>query len=679
METKNTMTETTNKRKYKFEIDTEFANKKRHHEFGYNGVGELVFLRTYSRLKKDGTHETWKDTVERVVNCAYNIQMNTIVNQQKHWNREKGQKSGQEMYEKIYYMQVMPPGRALWAMDEEILEKKGGAPLNNCGFVSTENIDEELSEPFTFATDAFMCGTGIGFNIRGAGKIIINKPNRKRNMHFVEDSREGWVESIGILLDSYFKKGQNTIEFDYSKVRKEGEPLKTFGGISSGPQPLIDAHENIRKVLNKNANNLITKKTIVDIFNIIGKCVVSGGIRRTAEIALGDTSEEFINLKNYEKNPERAEWGWTSNNSIILKTGENFKPFEQLIIKNGEPGFCFVDNMQNYSRMNGIVDKKDYRAEGSNPCNEQTLENRETCILMEIPLNRQYDPNDETKTLNKKIFLRSCKYACLFAKTMTLVPTHWERTNEIISRNRRFGCSVTGIAQFLENQNINILKEWLEEGYKEIQYYDTVYSEWFGIPKSIKTTSVKPSGTISLLTGSTPGIHYPISRYYIRRVRMQHTSKLLPSLKKRGYNIIYDVPNEPQTVIIEFPVDIGCNIRNLKDVTMWEQIMLAEFMQRYWADNQVSVTVTFDSQTEGKHIANALNYAQYNLKGISFLALDNTAYKYAPYESISEDMYKKLYQNIEFSVPLEYTEPNVEINALCPESGCDTDYCLIKS
>ena len=213
-------------------------------------------------------------------------------------------------------------------------------------------------------------------------------------------------------------------------------------------------------------------------------------------------------------------------------------------------------------------------------------------------------------------------------------------------RNRRIGCSLSGIAQFLSNHNWEEFRIWLDDSYKTIQRWDEVYSNWFCIPRSIKTTSIKPSGTVSLLAGATPGMHYPESKYYIRRVRVANKSHLIPSLKQKGFNIEPCVGSEDTTSVVEIPVYIG-EVKTIDDVTMWEQLELAAFLQHWYADNQVSCTVTFDPKTEGKYIAAALNSYQYKIKGISFLPRfeSTTAYPQMPYEKISKEKYEELVKN----------------------------------
>jgi ribonucleoside-triphosphate reductase (thioredoxin) len=284
------------------------------------------------------------------------------------------------------------------------------------------------------------------------------------------------------------------------------------------------------------------------------------------------------------------------------------------------------------------------------------------CCLVETFPNNHDSLEDYQTTL---------KFAYLYAKTVTLGQTHWAETNKVMLRNRRIGCSTSGIAQFITHHGIDELRRWLEAGYDTIQYYDKKYSEWLVIPESIKTTSVKPSGTVSLLAGATPGIHYPEARFYIRRVRLAKTSELIKPLKKAGYRVepAVDAPND--TVVVEVPIDAGSGIRTAKEISMWEQLYIAAFMQKYWADNQVSCTVTFDPQTEGHQLEAALNFAQYNLKGISFLPrVKKGAYPQMPYEEIDEPTYSTRVAELS---TLKLNGAGGETPA--PERGCDSDVC----
>jgi len=651
----------------KFQLSENFINKykRKRPPFGFNGLGELVYMRTYSRIKENGKNERWWETVQRVVEGTYSMQKKWIDSHQLGWNPWQAQRSAQDMYERIFNMKFLPPGRGLWAMGTPITEEKNlYAALNNCAFVSTKTIKEDYSKPFCFLMDASMLGVGVGFDTKGAGEIIVKGVDKDRETTYViPDTREGWVESLRLLLESYFH-GQPSVIFDYSQIRLAGEPIKGFGGVSSGPEPLEEVHDSIREVLNDNSGSPITITTIVDIMNLIGKCVVAGNVRRTAEIVFGDPhSEEYLDLKNYQVNPHREQYGWTSNNSIYAELGMDYTDVCKRIVDNGEPGFAWLDNMRQFSRMQNGGDNKDHRVAGGNPCLEQSLESYELCCLVEtFPFN--HDSLED--------YQRTLKYAYLYAKTVTLGKTHWSETNRVMLRNRRIGCSVSGVAQFITKYGMDEMKTWLEEGYDTIQEWDKVYSDWFAVPKSIKTTSVKPSGTVSLLVGATPGMHYPEARFYIRRMRLSKHSELLEPLKKAGYKLEPAFGSEDSTMVVEVPVDVGEGIRTAAELSIWEQFSLASFLQRHWADNQVSCTATFDPETEADQLPHVLNYFQYRLKGISLLPRHPLgAYKQMPYEAITEQEYNKQVKKLGHLSFVGIEGEEAEIDKFCNNDVCD--------
>jgi len=652
----------------KFQLSENFIDKykRKRPPFGFNGLGELVYMRTYSRIKKNGKNERWWETVRRVVEGTYSMQMYWIESHKLGWNPWQAQRSAQEMYDRIFYMKFLPPGRGLWAMGTAITEEKGlYAALNNCAFVSTSTLKEDYAKPFCFLMDASMLGVGVGFDTKGAGEIIIKGINRdrKEEIYMIPDTREGWVESLRLLLESYFH-GMPLIEFDYNQIRDAGEPIRGFGGVSSGHEPLKEIHEEIREVLDKNTGEPITVTTIVDIMNLIGKCVVAGNVRRTAEIVFGDPyDEEYLDLKNYKVNKHRETYGWTSNNSIYAELGMDYTDVCKRINDNGEPGFAWLENMRSYSRLKNGKDDKDHRAAGGNPCLEQTLESYELCCLVETFPNNHESLDDYKRTL---------KYAYLYAKTVTLGKTHWPDTNRVMLRNRRIGCSVSGVAQFITKHGMEDLRKWLEKGYKTIQNWDCVYSDWLAVPRSIKTTSVKPSGTVSLLVGATPGMHYPESRFYIRRMRLSKHSELIEPLKKANYTIEPAFGSEDSTVVVEIPVDVGEDIRTAAELSIWEQFSLAAFLQRHWADNQVSCTATFDPETESHELPHVLNYFQYRLKGISLLPRHPLgAYKQMPYEAIDEKKYNTEVGRLKYLSFVGVEGEEAEVDKFCNNDACE--------
>ena len=574
---------------------------------------------------------------------------------------EQAQIDACKMYDKIYRFKFLPPGRGLWAMGSKITEEKHiYAALNNCAFVSTKDIDsEDPVKPFTFLMDASMLGVGVGFDTKGAGKIQFCKP--QGNSYFkIPDTREGWVDSLRQHLRAFLVEGSPLPQFDYSEIRPAGRILRTFGGISSGPQCLQDLNGNLRTILTEKSGMVMSSRDIVDIMNIIGKCVVSGNVRRTAEIAFGDyKDEDFMSLKDYNLYPERMAYGWTSNNSILADLGMDYSKVTECISKNGEPGLAWLENMQGYSRMMDPPDYKDHKALGGNPCLEQTLESYELCCLAEVFINNHNSLEEFQDTL---------KYAFMYAKCVTLGLTHWKETNEVMSRNRRIGCSLTGISQFTGRKGLHTLRDWCIQGYDYLKRYDQEISKELNIPQSVKITSIKPSGTVSLLAGATPGMHFPLSRHYIRRIRVPSSeTQLLTRLRECGYDIELDVTS-PTVSVVSFPIALDSSVKTVSEITMWEQLSLASFLQRYWADNQVSCTVTFKPETEGQDISRALDYFQYSLKGISFLpSIPSIPYPQMPYEEITESQYLAMRKRVNTTLNLQKDQ----VSPSFPDVFCD--------
>lgn len=373
--------------------------------------------------------------------------------------------------------------------------------------------------------------------------------------------------------------------------------------------------------------------------------------------------------QDYEKNPSREGHGWTSNNSVFARVGMDYERVCSRVARNGEPGFAWLDNMRAYGRMSDPANDRDRRAEGGNPCLEQTLESFELCCLVETFPARHASLDD---------FLRTLKAALLYAKTVTLGATRWPESNRVMLRNRRIGCSMSGIAQFITQRGLHALHDWCQAGYAAVQLCDERVSEWLAVPRSIKSTCIKPSGTVSLLAGATPGMHYPESRFYIRRVRLASTSDLLEPVRRAGYPV-EPCATTPDTAVVEIPVDVGAGIRTLRDVSLWEQLELAAFLQAYWADNQVSATVSFDAEREGPHLAPALQYFQYRLKGVSFLPraprASAPAYAQMPYEEIDEGEYRRRLAAIQPGFTLRRT--NRHRRDFVADRFCDSASCTI--
>lgn len=615
---------------------------------GGNTLGELTFMGKYSRRKADGTKEKWHEVCRRVIEGMYSIMKDHCLENRTPWNENKARRSAEEAYDRMWSFKWLPPGRGLWMMGTAFVNgQKNSAALQNCAFISTAGITERSVHdailPFTRLMEMSMLGVGVGFDSKGADKIELNEPDPEREQLFViEDSREGWYESTGVLLESYFFENRPTVVFDYLKIRPAGAPIMGFGGVAAGPGPLEDLHSNLRRLLGGRPGQLLTSTDIVDICNMIGKCVVAGNVRRSALLALGDPNDiEFLDLKDWNINPERMGangWGYTSNNSVDAEVGHEYTYLAERIALNGEPGLIYTDLCRKYGRLVDPPNNRDYRVAGCNPCAEQSLESMELCTLVEtFPINCD-DLEDWVRTL---------KYAYLYGKAVTLLPTHWPESNEVMQRNRRIGCSVSGQAQFVEEYGQLEMKTWLNAGYKAIVDRDVQYSEWLGVRESIKKTSVKPSGTVSLVTGVTPGVHWPTGRgRYLRRVRYSVGDPTVAVLEDAGYEVEPDVMDPKHSLVVTFPVQ-GPEIRSEREVTIWEKMILAVTHQRYWADNMVSLTATFreDEKPEILHVLRAFDG---QLKSISMLPLMDAggAYAQMPYETVSDEEWERRWKKV---------------------------------
>ena len=670
---------------FSFRLSEDFVSgyKSRKAPFGYrdaagNSVGEITFLRTYSRLKEDGTKETWVDVCERVINGMYSLQKDHAKTNRLPWSDTKAAASAKEAFERLFELKWSPPGRGLWVMGTPIvMDQRNSAALQNCAFVSTKEMTKaDPSRPFTFLMEASMLGVGVGFDDKGADKDFQIYEPQGEEIYVVPDTREGWVKSLEIIINAYLRADQKNPVFDYKEVRPAGTPIKTFGGTAAGHEPLERLHKHITKLFKGRSGEKVTRRDIADIGNMIGVCVVSGNVRRSAELLIGRIDDkDFLNLKNAEVYPERNSydpaspgWAWMSNNSVEAYVGADLDPIVEGIARNGEPGVVWLDVSRQYGRLVDPPNNKDYRVEGYNPCAEQSLESYEMCTLVETYLNRHENLEDYKRTL---------KFAYLYAKTVTLLPTHWSETNGIMQRNRRIGTSMSGVANFADNRGLPTLREWMDEGYKTIKYYDTNYSEWLGIRESIKTTTVKPSGTVSILAGESPGVHWtPGGKYFMRTIRFGNSDPMLPLFKMANYKVEPASENPETTSVVYFPIKSESK-RAEKDVSIYEKMALAAYAQRYWSDNSVSVTISFDPETESEAVGTVLHLYDGQLKTVSFLPSGNFTYPQMPYTQITEQEYEDEGTLRLFPIDFSGVYAGMAADAI-GEAYCTTDACEVR-
>lgn len=563
-----------------------------------------------------------------------------------------------------------------------------GIYTGNCGMKSTANIDKDFADPFCTIMDFLMLGVGMGSDVRGAGKVIIQDPNASYDPDWtfvVPDTREGWVEALRHVLNSYagIKSPKN---YDFSQIRPAGVPLKTFGGTSSGSAPLEKLLTAVDGTLLALVGQPITVTAIADIINHIGVCVVAGNIRRSAEILLGDASDqEFIKLKDPSKLRELSEQlknpdltieererlqakiashplythRWASNNSLICKTTQEFADIVPSIQANGEPGIIFMDNIHAYGRMADKPDYKDAKVVGCNPCSEQCLEDGELCCLGELNPNAHDSLED---------FLETIKYAYMYCKAVTMVPTNNPETNRIIAKNRRIGLSMMGIWKMYERLGMQECIRWWSEGYKEVRKWDVTYSEWLGCNQSIKVTSVKPGGTVPLLLSEEGGMKAPTAKFYFRTVRIEKNSPIVKACKAAGYRVEKDLTSD-NTSVVYFPCHDPTEMRTSSEVSIWEQMELLANLQAYWSDNMVSNTITFRPE-EADQIGPALRAFAHRIKSVSFLPLVTHGYEQAPYIPITEEDYVDARSNL---ATLDLSKATHEVD----EKYCTGEICTI--
>jgi ribonucleoside-triphosphate reductase len=622
----------------RFRLSEVFIDQYRGEEVPWGPIGYVTFKRTYARRLNevdpslDGTEE-WFQTCRRVIEGMFTIQKRHVSFLGLEWNDAKAQRTAKEAYDRLFNLKWTPPGRGLWMMGTKFVDERTGAGLFNCAFRSTKELASKGGYLFSWIMDALMVGIGVGFDTKGAGTLTIKQPVWTDDVFVISDSREGWVESVRILLDGYLR-GAKVPKFDYSKIRPLGAPIRGFGGTSSGPDPLMELHQNLINLYDERIDEEITSVDIVDTENLIGRCVVAGNVRRSAALALGEHDDRsYLTMKNDEKKLYHHRWG--SNNSFVAEVGMDYSWHAGQSQHNGEPGYIWLDNARTRGRFKDPPRDDDKNVMGFNPCVEQQLEDAELCCLVET-YPAKHDSYED--------YLRTLKIAYLYGKTVTLVNTHWPETNAIMLKNRRIGLSQSGVIQAFNKFGKREIYNWCDNAYQHVQQLDEEYSDWLCIPRSVRMTSIKPSGTVSLLNGSTPGIHFPEDEYYIRRIRFSKTLNLLDTLAKSGYNI-EDDKYSPNTAVVEFPIHEPYYTKGKRDASMWEQLEIAAQYQHYWADNSVSVTISFKPD-EGPQIKDALEMYETRLKAVSFLKYEETGYEQAPYEPITKAKYESMTKKI---------------------------------
>jgi len=622
------------------EIITEaFASKysNKQPNWGFNGLGYIVYKRTYARVKENGQTEEWHETIRRCINGAQKIGAN--------YTKEEAE----QLFDLIFNLKCNFAGRMLWQLGTPTVDRFGANSLLNCWNVSMNSV-----RSFLFLFENLMLGGGVGFSIRREDihelprikkGVSITHKNTKDADFIVPDSREGWIRLLEKVLEAFFVKGSS---FSYSTIliRGAGEKISGFGGVASGPQILLDGIEKINKIFQSREGKKLRSIDVLDICNIIGGIVVSGNVRRSAQIAIGDPDDYlFLRAKNWSLG-NIPNWRAMSNNTIYA---DDFSHISNEIWSNGyildsetgfakgEPyGFFNLPLSQKYGRLkDGLMkDSSLYPTDednvvGTNPCGEISLASYECCNLSELYLNN---------IQSKEELIICAKLLYKTQKAIAALPFIHEETNKIVHKNMRLGLGVTGICQSLDKI------DWLDACYKELRKFDKEWSKERGWNRSIKLTTIKPSGTLSLLAGSTPGVHPAYSKYYTRRIRMSSNDALVTYCRDLGYYIEYavnfDGSENHDTVVVEFPCETPDGALFADDMGVVQQLEMVKKLQEVWSDNAVSVTAYY-SENELSILKQWLsdNY-ETGIKSVSFLMRQKHGFKQAPYEEITKEAYE---------------------------------------
>jgi ribonucleoside-triphosphate reductase (thioredoxin) len=588
----------------------------------------LLARASYLSKYKRPEDANWTATIQRVVegNCAIDPSVTEL--------------EAALLFHIFWTMQALPPGRGLWV---------GGVPnipneaAFNCYFTTIYGVKD-----WGWVANQLMLGGGVGVGLEklhtlpavkhGCPQLLVtcvaSHPDfqdvhvdifgvSSSHILTVEDSREGWVDALIHTLVCAWE-GKSAF-FDVSNVRQRGALIRTFGGTACGPGPLVDMLRSVWTVVRGATGRKLTTVEGLDVTNFIGKCVKAGNVRRSALIALGAIDDqEFRDAKKHLD--AILSHRHTSNNTLNFHTFEQFDHFDwvklvQDNIEYGEPG---VDNL-------ALGKLQDPLIEGINPCGEVQLRNRESCNLAEV-FPALFDGSVEPE----KIFRLVTRYTLRQRMLPFADPIAEQQRKDTM----RLGVGLGGICDFDWTEDL------LRSYYTVVRKEANAYADYLGVNRPIATTVVKPSGTISLLNGSNPGIHAGEAPFYLRRMRISDVEPMANSLRKAN------VPCEPDrydtsghTLVFSFPMKARNSAITVQTQTLEDQFERQLKVQRSWADNAVSSTIKFAKEEAGSMAQLLTTYAP-KLKSLSMLPKEH-GYQQAPYEAITEASYEQLFASID--------------------------------
>ncbi len=635
-------------------------------------LGEFVYYRSYSRwIENESRRETWIETIDRYMTFM-----------KENLGKKLTDAEYEEVRQGILKQEAMPSMRLLQFSGKAA--RATNVCAYNCSYIAPESF-QDLAEIMYIS----MCGTGAGWSVESQNvqkfPQILPQTGEKLPTHVIPDSKEGWADALTLGMKTW--AAGKDIAFDFSQLRAAGTRLKTMGGKSSGPDPLRRLLSFTRETMMNRQGKRLRNIDVHDIICMIGDCVVSGGVRRSAMISLSDLDDMDIRDSKqgafYVTHPHRS----LANNSAVYTskpTNEEFLKEWMALIEShaGERGIFNrgslaqtlpkrrIDHLKGYKGYFDASGKHIIGSIGTNPCGEIILQSKQFCNLSEVVARS----TDTEKSLLRKI--RIATILGTYQSSLTHFPYLSKEWKEHCDAERLLGVSITGQWDCPAVQNAETLLKLKKESIKVNQ----TYAKRFGISASTAITCVKPSGTLSQMVDCASGMHARNSAFYIRRVRISATDALFKMLKDQGVPYFPEVGQNAEsanTYVLEFPVKAPVNSVFKDSVSAIKQLEYWKLVKVNYTEHNPSVTVSV-GDSEWIEVANWV-YANWEIVGgLSFLPRDNHVYQLAPYEAIDEKRYEELAKrmaHIDFSKIITYEK--VDETELKKELACASGVCEV--
>lgn len=631
-----------------------------------NQLGEFVYYRTYAKwVEGEGRRETWIETVDRYMGFM-----------RKNLGDKLTEKEYDEVREGILRQEALPSMRLLQFAGKAA--ETTNVAAYNCSYIAPSKLRD-----FAEVMYVSMCGTGSGWSVESENiqqlPQIQKQTGKKLKTHVIEDSKEGWCDALTLGMETWF--AGSDVEFDYSKLRPAGARLKTMGGKSSGPEPLKRLLDFTRERIFRRQGKRLENIDAHDILCMIGNCVVSGGVRRSAMISLSDL--EDMNLRDAKKGqfwmtePQRS----LANNSAVYTqkpTSTEFLEEWIALMKSGsgERGIFNRGGLEKQTPARRWKTLKDQPSVGTNPCGEIILRSKQFCNLTEVVARAE----DTKESLLRKIKLATI--VGTYQATLTHFPYLSEEWKKNCQEESLLGVSLTGQWDSPAAREAETLKALKDEAVK----VNKKYAERFGINQATAVTCVKPSGTVSKAFDTSAGMHPRHSQYYIQRIRISATDALFEMLKDQGVPYFPEVGQTMETAntyVFEFPVKAPDDSIYKDDQTAIQQLEYWKRVKENYVEHNPSVTISVGDD-EWIEVANWLYQNWDILGGLSFLPRSNHVYMLAPYETITKEKYEEMaatFPEIDYAKLVTYEaedHTDVKKELACASGVCDLEDLLAQ-